>query len=75
MGWVILDDPLPENWYKHAEKREAVVHVDKPWADVTIQRKLPPLKYYYDFEMSMSSSCCFLPAVVCVLCGILNVLC
>lgn len=37
----------------HAEKREAVVHVDKPWADVVVQRKLPPLKYYYDFEMSM----------------------
>ena len=35
-----------------SEVREAVVHVDKPWGDVTIQRKLPPLKYYYDLEIS-----------------------
>ena len=34
------------------EKRVAVVEVGEPWKDVTVHRKLPPLKYYYDFEMS-----------------------
>lgn len=34
------------------EIRLAVVEVGHPWKDVTVQRKLPPLKYTYDFEMS-----------------------
>ena len=38
-----------------AETRSAVVEVGHPWSNVTIKRKLPPLKYYYDFEMSKYS--------------------
>ena len=34
------------------ETRSAVVEVGDPWNNVTVKRKLPPLKYYYDFEMS-----------------------
>ena len=34
------------------EIRSAVVEVGHPWSNVTVKRKLPPLKYYYDFEMS-----------------------
>ena len=29
-----------------------MVEVGHPWSNVTVKRKLPPLKYYYDFEMS-----------------------
>ena len=35
-----------------AETRSAVVEVGHPWSNVTVKRKLPPLKYYYNFEMS-----------------------
>ena len=43
---------LAEQEAQEREKRLALVEVGEPWKDVTIQRKLPPLKYYYDFEMS-----------------------
>lgn len=33
------------------ETRTAVVDLGHPWNSVTVQRKLPPLKYYYDLEM------------------------
>ena len=36
----------------YLEIRLAVVEVGHPWKDVTVRRKLPPLKYIYDFEMS-----------------------
>ena len=36
------------------EVRSAVVEVGHPWSSVTVKRKLPPLKYYYDLEMSKS---------------------
>ena len=40
-------------WYKtFVETRSAVVEVCHPWSNVTVKRKLQPLKYYYDFEMS-----------------------
>ena len=29
----------------------AVVEVRQPWGSMTVCRKLPPLKYYYDFEI------------------------
>ena len=37
-----------------AETRSAVVELSHPWKNVTILRKLPPLKYYYDLEMGES---------------------
>jgi hypothetical protein len=39
------------------EIRVAVVEVGHPWKDTTVQRKLPPLKYTYDFEMSKWKVC------------------
>ena len=33
------------------ETRSAVVELGHPWKSVTMQRKLPPLKYYYDLKM------------------------
>lgn len=33
------------------ETRAAVVELGHPWKNVTVQRTLPPLKYYYDLEM------------------------
>lgn len=45
-----------------AEKRLAVVEVGHPWKDVTVHRKLPPLKYYYDFEMSK----CIVKIMMCI---------
>jgi len=52
--------------FVRSERREAVVRVDKPWGDVTIQRKLPPLKYYYDLEMSKRSVCVCVYIYICV---------
>ena len=31
--------------------RSAVVELGQPWQSASVQRKLPPLKYYYDLEM------------------------
>ena len=35
----------------NAETWSAVVELGHPWKNVTILRKLPPLKYYYDLQM------------------------
>ena len=54
---LVLTPCLPHLVF-NTEKRQAVVEVGKPWANVIVQRKLPPLKYFYDFEMSKSPSQC-----------------
>jgi len=40
------------------ERRLAVVEVGRPWGNTTVCRKLPPLKYYYDFEMGRWINSC-----------------
>lgn len=57
-----------------------VVKVGEPWDDVTIVRKLPPLKYYHDLDISewihyvhgdMGVVCLVsLVGVVCCMCGL-----
>ena len=34
-----------------------MVEVGAPWGDGKVVRKLPPLKYYHDFEISESRDC------------------
>ena len=42
MLWCVMCVPV--------ETRSAVVELGCPWKSVTVQRKLPPLKYYYDLD-------------------------
>ncbi|XP_036392090.1 protein KIAA0100-like [Megalops cyprinoides] len=35
-------------------RRKQVVHLGQPWGDVTVQRNMPPLKFYYDFHSDIA---------------------
>ncbi|XP_041349626.1 protein KIAA0100-like [Gigantopelta aegis] len=49
-------------------KRSCVVEVEQPWGDVTVERSLPPLKFFHDFScdianFTMAYGVCWEPAV------------
>ncbi|XP_077995172.1 bridge-like lipid transfer protein family member 2 [Glandiceps talaboti] len=36
-------------------KREGVIPLDAPWSDATVQRNMPPLKFYHDLNTDVAS--------------------